>query len=182
MPRADDFANGEVLPGVGPIHGKADRLHSATGQSMNSRASIQTGVSARSSSRGSQAQGRELLAGPVAADLPVVVVGDFNSPADGKGTPSYAELTEAGFDDAWLDAGRGESGLTCCHATSLRNPADTLDRRTDLILTRGEFRAACIDVVGDEPADMVGGLWPSDHAGVVATLNMPRPGRSEDVP
>lgn len=27
--------------------------------------------------------------------------------------------------------------------------------------------------------DRVGGLWPSDHAGVDATLNLPRPGRSE---
>jgi hypothetical protein len=28
--------------------------------------------------------------------------------------------------------------------------------------------------VGDEPQDRIGGLWPSDHAGVVATLRLPR--------
>lgn len=62
------------------------------------------------------AQGRELLAGPAATDLPVVLVGDFNSRADGRGTPTYGNLTSAGFDDAWLHAGPSEVGLTCCFA------------------------------------------------------------------
>ena len=32
-----------------------------------------------------------------------------------------------------------------------------------------------VDVVGEEPADRTAsGLWPSDHAGVIATLTLPK--------
>lgn len=35
-----------------------------------------------------------------------------------------------------------------------------------------------VEVLGDDPAEKSdGGLWPSDHAGIVASFVLPRPGR-----
>ena len=47
------------------------------------------------------AQAGELLAGPADTNLPVVMLGDFNSRP---GSPTYAALRAAGFDDAWTRA------------------------------------------------------------------------------
>jgi hypothetical protein len=42
------------------------------------------------------------------------------------------------------------------------------------VLTRGGFDTVDADVVGEESTDRTpSGLWPSDHAGVVATLALP---------
>jgi len=115
-----------------------------------------------------------LLAHPGAPTFPLVLVGDFNSPADGTGV-TYNDLVAARFADAWALAGSG-AGLTCCQADDLLNGASTLDRRIDLVLFRGAFAALASDVVGEEPADMTpSGMWPSDHAGVVAVLELPHP-------
>ena len=51
------------------------------------------------------AQAAELLSITGAERLPLVLTGDFNSPADGRGTPTYATVAaEGGFSDAWLAA------------------------------------------------------------------------------
>jgi endonuclease/exonuclease/phosphatase family metal-dependent hydrolase len=114
------------------------------------------------------AQAGELLAGPADTSLPVVMLGDFNSRPD---APTYAALRAAGFDDAWTRANPSDdAGFTCCHRAGLADPADTLRSRIDLILTRGAITATEAFLVGHRPADMRAGLWPSDHAGVVATL------------
>ena len=115
------------------------------------------------------AQARELAKSTATTKLPVVVVGDLNS---GPGTDgvAYGILHKAGFADAWSRRG----GLTCCHAVDLKDPSPTLTKRVDLVLTKGRVTAVRAQVVGDEPRDRTaGGLWPSDHAGVVATLRMP---------
>ena len=48
------------------------------------------------------------------------------------------------------------------------------------VLQRGPgLRADTVEVAGEEEDDRTGGtpnLWPSDHAGVVASLELPRPG------
>jgi endonuclease/exonuclease/phosphatase family metal-dependent hydrolase len=114
------------------------------------------------------AQAGELVDGPARTALPVVMVGDFNSRP---GRPTYDALRAAGFDDAWTRANPdGPAGLTCCHAQPLDDPADALRGRIDLVLTRGGIAATEAFVVGDGPGDFRAGLWPSDHAGVVATL------------
>jgi endonuclease/exonuclease/phosphatase family metal-dependent hydrolase len=114
-------------------------------------------------------QAAELLSGPANTDLPVVAVGDFNS-GPGGDPAAYGILLSGGFSDAWPDG----AGLTCCHATDLHNPSAVLTKRIDLVLTRGGFDTVSADVVGEEPADRTpSGLWPSDHAGVVATLRLP---------
>jgi endonuclease/exonuclease/phosphatase family metal-dependent hydrolase len=115
------------------------------------------------------AQAAELLAGPAAADVPVLLVGDVNSDAFGASTATYPNLLAAGFTDAW--PADGSRGGTCCHDGSLREPPRTLDQRIDVVLLRGDVRATAAEVVGEEGSDRTdGGLWPSDHAGVVASV------------
>jgi hypothetical protein len=83
---------------------------------------------------------------------------------------AYGVLQAGGFVDAWSDG----IGLTCCHAVDLHDPSPTLTKRIDLVLTRGGFETVVAEVVGQEPGDRTpSGLWPSDHAGVVATLRVP---------
>lgn len=122
------------------------------------------------------AQATELLAITRAEPLPVLLVGDFNSDASGTETPTYTLLTTGGFRDAWLGVRPPAPGFTCCHAADLRNEASTLDTRIDLVLLGPGFATRHAIVVGEELADRTpSGLWPSDHAGVVATLRGPRP-------
>jgi endonuclease/exonuclease/phosphatase family metal-dependent hydrolase len=117
------------------------------------------------------AQGNELLSGPANTSLPVILVGDFNSRADGTGTPTYNNLIGAGFKDAWSTTHPGELGNTWSHDADLLNTTVNLTRRLDLVLYRNNLCALDADVVGDELSDRTpSGLWPSDHAGVVATL------------
>ncbi len=64
-----------------------------------------------------------------------------------------------------------DPGYTCCQNANLLNPTSLLNERLDLILFRGPFAVSDVVLVGDDPADKTpSGLWPSDHAGVVARL------------
>jgi endonuclease/exonuclease/phosphatase family metal-dependent hydrolase len=121
------------------------------------------------------AQGQELLAGPAATALPTILLGDFNSRADGTGTPTYGQLVAAGFEDAWGAAQPGDPGLTCCWETHLLSPLPPFDERIDLVLARGGFDVLGAEIVGEDPvADRtVSGLFHSDHAGVVVRLRLP---------
>jgi endonuclease/exonuclease/phosphatase family metal-dependent hydrolase len=120
-----------------------------------------------------EAQGLELLTGPAATTLPVVLVCDCNSRADGTGTATYGNAIAAGFADAWLEREPHDAGLTCCQAEDLRNAVSEFDQRIDLVLVRGNAHVRQARTVGGEPDDRTpDGLWPSDHAGVVATLQL----------
>jgi len=127
-----------------------------------------------------QAQAAEFLAGPGNTALPLVWVGDFNSDAEATvitGVPSatatYGSIIASGFTDAWKAKQPAAPGFTCCQATDLLNPTSTLAERDDLVLTRGSFHVAKASIVGDETTDrLASGLWPSDHAGLVVTLDM----------
>ena len=118
------------------------------------------------------AQASELVASLAGETLPVILLGDFNTPAP-DGT-AYGILLEAGFTDTWQADSEG-SGYTCCQAADLKNEASELAKRIDQIFIRGvslrEGAAIRTATVGDQPEDKTpGGLWPSDHAGVVAHL------------
>jgi Endonuclease/Exonuclease/phosphatase family len=129
------------------------------------------------------AQSKELLAGPLNTSGPVVLVGDLNSdPNDPvfnepgspfNNTNPYDQLTGAQFADAWVQANGGAAGPTCCNAADLLNPTPTLTRRIDHVLTKANAGPATRDQVVGTDADnkTPSGLWPSDHAGAVATLN-----------
>jgi endonuclease/exonuclease/phosphatase family metal-dependent hydrolase len=121
------------------------------------------------------AQGNELLAGPLVTSLPAVLVGDLNSAADGSSTATYGNMLAAGFVDAWPQRRPAREGYTCCQAEDLRNKASTLTERVDLVLTRGEITAIQASRTGADARDKTSsGLWPSDHAGVSATLRLGR--------
>jgi endonuclease/exonuclease/phosphatase family metal-dependent hydrolase len=119
------------------------------------------------------AQGQELAAGPARTPLPTILLGDLNSRADGTGTPTHANLLAAGFQDAWPQAHPGDIGLTCCHGADLRQLGGPFYSRIDYILLRNGFRAVAAGIVGEEPRDRLAGLWPSDHAGLWARLQLP---------
>lgn len=118
---------------------------------------------------------QELLSVPGATLLPLVLVGDLNSPADGAGA-TYNALRALGFGDAWDAASVPGAGLTCCQAPDLTNPMSILYQRVDFILYRGDWSAQGTRTAGDLPQDRTRTpirLWPSDHAGVVSRLRLP---------
>jgi len=118
-----------------------------------------------------EAQGQEFLAGPAKAGGAVIATGDFNSAADGSTTRTYARLTKSYFDDAW-DLNRGDPGFSCCQNSGLTNTSSELNSRIDLVLTHAASRALDANLIGDLPLDVGPPFWPSDHAGVVATLRI----------
>jgi endonuclease/exonuclease/phosphatase family metal-dependent hydrolase len=128
------------------------------------------------------AQAQEILDGPANTSLPVILAGDFNARADGTGTATYGTLLGAGFTDAWNVTHPDEAGNTCCHAEALRDTDTTLSERIDLVLFRGNVAARSMSLAGNELADRTpSGLWPSDHAGVVTTLDLLVPGTPGDL-
>ena len=120
------------------------------------------------------AQASELVQGPVNTTLPVVLIGDFNSDADDSGSPAYHNLLASGFQDAWALAQSGDPGYTCCQDADLLNPTSLLTSRIDLVLFRGTAVVTGAGLLGNAPSDRTpSGLWPSDHAGLAATLQFP---------
>lgn len=120
------------------------------------------------------AQTKELLNGPCDTNLPIVLLGDFNSDAEGSCSPAYDMLIDADFRDAWDASRRCNNGYTAFQERNLLNPVSTLDERIDLVLYRNScdgFDARAADTVGDKQRDRTPCcLWPSDHAGVAAAL------------
>jgi endonuclease/exonuclease/phosphatase family metal-dependent hydrolase len=116
-------------------------------------------------------QGREFLAGPARSGGAVIAVGDFNSAADGSTSSVYADLTKSWFADSWA-LNRTDPGLSCCQDPLLTNATSHLHSRIDLVLTHGAARAMDANLVGTAPFRAVPPLWPSDHAGLVATVRI----------
>ena len=98
-------------------------------------------------------------------------MGDLNSdPQDNSADGvAYKVVAFAGFVNAFnpFPATSGQN-------ETVDNPVSTLRRFIDHVLSRPALPVVSTDVVGDEPEDRIQGLWPSDHAGVVATLRLPR--------
>jgi hypothetical protein len=67
-----------------------------------------------------------------------------------------------------------DPGYTCCQNQNLLNFPSTLNTRIDLELLRGAIGVDEANLVGDGPSDRTqSGLWPADHAGLIATLEIP---------
>jgi hypothetical protein len=104
-------------------------------------------------------------------------VGDFNDETFFEQTAVYAHITAAGFADAWAVGGSGP-GFTCCQQEDLSNATSQLTSRIDLVFFDRLIRLIDVDIVGEDPADRVesaaagGKIWPSDHAGVAARLEL----------
>jgi endonuclease/exonuclease/phosphatase family metal-dependent hydrolase len=123
------------------------------------------------------AQMQELISSVGGTTLPLILAGDFNANAEDQEDPSfptYEDAINAGFVDAWSAARGNDPGYTCCQAQDLLNATSSLNQRIDLVLLRGGIGVDGIQVIGDSTGDRTpSGLWPSDHAGVVATREIP---------
>ena len=122
------------------------------------------------------AQANELLQGPANTTLPVILVCDCNSDANGTGTDTYRNLITAGFHDAWSQTHPGDPGFTCCQDSNLLNNVSNLNKRIDLVLFRGSLNATESDIVGENISDRIQSptgllLWPSDHAGIATRFS-----------
>lgn len=103
----------------------------------------------------------------LAADVPVVLVGDFNS-ADTTSSV-YQTLLSAGFEDTWTKAMQRGPELNTYHAY---RPQPRGDDRIDWILTRGRAQTELARIVDFQ----LNGQYPSDHHPVLAKI------RFEDEP
>ena len=116
------------------------------------------------------AQAQELVNNLQDETLPIILLGDFNTAApDGA---AYQILLSAGYVDVWQMGSEG-TGNTCCQNDDILNEVSDHTVRIDQIFVRNlELPASVMThTVGDKPLDLLtSGLWPSDHAGVVANL------------
>jgi endonuclease/exonuclease/phosphatase family metal-dependent hydrolase len=123
------------------------------------------------------AQANELLRGPAATSLPVVIAGDLNSAASGgpDSPAGYNTLVAGGFRDAWAVANPATPGFTWpLHPEDTFPATSAPTERIDLVLVRNGVTVLGAQRVGNTTADLTpSGLWPSDHGGVVAQLAMP---------
>ena len=114
-------------------------------------------------------QALELLSGPANTTLPVIVAADLNCDCSDVNDPMYAtclNFKKAGFIDSWKVAHPFEPGYT--------KYLPVLTKRSDYIMVRGRFRVQEAALVGEQVGDQTPtGLWPSDHAGVVARTQLP---------
>jgi len=117
-----------------------------------------------------EAQAEELVTGPAATSLPVVIAGDLNTGPGSDLILSYNLLTQnAGFTDTWTATQPNDPGFTVGFYTEDPPTPSTPSMRTDLILVHGA-------VVPSAPKDYLVGTevpHPSDHAGVVAKVTIP---------
>lgn len=119
-------------------------------------------------------QATELLSDHSGSGSPTIYVADYND-AVGEGGATDV-MRAAGLTDTWAVAHSGEPGPTSGQAADLRNPVSTLTRRIDIVFATSEWGVRSAEIVGDEPGDRTpSGLWPSDHAGVVVTLDIRPP-------
>ena len=119
-----------------------------------------------------------------ASTLPTIVLGDFNAyvePAD-PSPPTYAFLTGGPFPldpaldgisplrDAWTALRPGDRGFTWGFDEDLRG--GRLSTRLDLVLATPELFPRAIERTGTRTRIRTG-QHPSDHAGLVATFDVP---------
>lgn len=128
-------------------------------------------------------QARELLEGPANTPLPVVVTGDMNAGPKTEpaitGPAAYGAFIAGGLSDTWTTAGLGAPPLSCCHLAfeDLVNDPEaefTAGQELDHVFSRGDFTVLDEHLVGNtvpKPAPEPF-IWPSDHAGMVATLQI----------
>ncbi|RKU14795.1 endonuclease [Candidatus Poribacteria bacterium] len=130
---------------------------------------VNTHLEAEELGQGSRvAQAQELVNNLQGETLPIILLGDFNTRAP-DGT-AYQILLSAGYVDVWQMDSEG-TGKTCCQDDDIRNEVSDLSVRIDQIFVRNMELPASVmtHTVGDKPSDrLTSGLWPSDHAGVVA--------------
>ena len=134
------------------------------------------------------AQAQELLMHMMPVkNMPVILAGDFNSPAPHGET--YRMVTARNkYTDVWTrnEWDDNPDGFTYGHDPDLMNEESAFWERIDFIFVRNRipghrtpvFGPFYGTVVGDEQEDRTpSGLWPSDHGGVVAWMHVSMPSR-----
>ena len=124
-------------------------------------------------------QAAELIAA-IAGKPAVALMGDLN---DVPGSPLYEVLTSGDLVDVWAAMRPGVAGYTAPHPYDLANKLPDFLRRIDYVFVRGLEGPSgkvqgSITLFGAHPSDRVDGalgtIWPSDHAGVIAEVLLPR--------
>jgi endonuclease/exonuclease/phosphatase family metal-dependent hydrolase len=122
------------------------------------------------------AQAAELIAGPANTSLPVVIAMDSNTNPDQPADPTsatYQKFLTSGFTDAWTAANPFDAGFTWGDYSTQPISLFIATVRNDLILVRGGIGVKAADLFGADPASRTPhGLWPSDHLGVGARLEL----------
>ena len=117
-------------------------------------------------------QMKQLLRGPLASKKrQSILVGDFNSAPAANTSASGTQRDDSAYDSA-IGAGFVNPlprRSTCCFAEDLHNTNELLDTWIDHIVVRPRIRALRSGIVGTK---QIGGLFPSDHAGIWATLRL----------
>ncbi len=125
---------------------------------------VNTHLEAFSSDVASQ-QAVELIGIASPTTQPTIVLGDMNLPPGSAGYATFV-ATETGLSDAWTVVQGLDPGLTCCWSPDLLD--GTFFDRIDLLFSTAQVRPTSADVVNDTDSERtLGGLHPSDHAGVV---------------
>lgn len=110
-------------------------------------------------------------------DTRVILAGDFNNgPANVPFPPpldlptAYQQLSFA-FTDTWTLRPGDPDGFTCCQAAELLNDPSSHDERIDIVFALPAPSKVKANVMDAETSDQtISGLWPSDHASVIAEL------------
>ena len=172
---------GPVAPGINIIRGWVAITAEVDGLSIAVASThLESGNSDPILAQIRGAQAFELVSS-LGAATPAIIIGDMN---DVQGSLMYQVIAGAGFQDAWLGSMSHKDGSTCCFLPDLsnHNAHGALSQRIDYIFSRGAVEDAgpLSDVTllgegnGDRIRGPVGRIWPSDHAGVLATIPFPR--------
>jgi endonuclease/exonuclease/phosphatase family metal-dependent hydrolase len=121
-------------------------------------------------------QMEQLLANPLKSKKTTsILLGDFNSAPPGSNANdrgaqreanAYSRAIRAGFYNALPKRN------TCCFAEDLRQTGTPLKSWIDHIVTRPKATVVRSAIVGSKTSERGSGLWPSDHAGIVAKLRL----------
>lgn len=125
-------------------------------------------------------QAAELTGGSgiVDVDRPIVVVGDLNSdPDDPSISPPPLPTANAAAYGRFITDGFADYGVdvnTCCFNEDVNDtPPVTFTSRIDHVLGKGDVAPISATLIGNDPDNRSGfGLWPTDHGGVVASLEV----------
>lgn len=121
------------------------------------------------------AQAVELAQGPANTNVSVIFAGDFNCDAQSSNptvNATHRIMLGAGFTDVWSATHAGDPGFTFpLHGEDPFTPFATPVERIDWVLARGAIGISSVTLIGNTSADLTpSGLWPSDHAGLVASF------------
>ena len=100
-----------------------------------------------------------------------ILVGDYNSAPGANANDRGTTRADNAYDSAIKAGFRNNlpKRRTCCFAEDLHSTAKPLETWIDHVLVRPRIKVLKSGIVGTK---QVGGLYPSDHAGITATLRL----------